>query len=206
MTIHMQDNDVIKCMRIHKLLTRLWQIRGDHFSRFPVIFLDACTTLVVPIMCSFQIVSLLDTLTSISASSWSKWEDDAEMDVRSDEEGYDPKWIHWRDNKSGASVQENYRKTTEVVRQSEENERGAHSEKNARCGHTGGKKNKRVAKPKIERCLYIREIWQRHGYKRTTQRTGQNGGSQLYRRPQLSGQARDEEGVTKNCTAYQNNV
>ena len=35
------------------------------------------------------------------------------------------------DNKSGASVQENYRKTTEVVRPCEENERGAHSEKNA---------------------------------------------------------------------------
>ena len=39
-------------------------------------------------------------------------------------------------NKSGARVQENYRKTTEVVRPCEENERGAHSEKNARCGHT----------------------------------------------------------------------
>ena len=32
----------------------------------------------------------------------------------------------------GASVQENYRKTTEVVRSCEENERGAYSEKNAR--------------------------------------------------------------------------
>ena len=32
--------------------------------------------------------------------------------------------------------QENYRKTTDVVRPFEENERGAHSEKNARCGHT----------------------------------------------------------------------
>ena len=32
-----------------------------HFSRFSVIFFDACTTLVVPLMCSFRIVSLLVT-------------------------------------------------------------------------------------------------------------------------------------------------
>ena len=32
-----------------------------HFSHFSVIFLDACTTLVVPLMCSFQIISLLVT-------------------------------------------------------------------------------------------------------------------------------------------------
>ena len=32
-----------------------------HFSRFSVIFLDVCTTLVVPLMCSFRIVSLLVT-------------------------------------------------------------------------------------------------------------------------------------------------
>ena len=30
-----------------------------HFSRFSVIFLDACTTPVVPLMCSFRILSLL---------------------------------------------------------------------------------------------------------------------------------------------------
>ena len=53
-----------------------------------------------------------------------------------------------RDNKSGASVQANYRKTTEVARPCEENERGAHSEENARCGHTREKK-KRTAKPKM---------------------------------------------------------
>ena len=34
----------------------------------------------------------------------------------------------------------------------EENERGAHSEKNARCGHTREKK-KRVDKAKMERCV-----------------------------------------------------
>ena len=44
------------------------------------------------------------------------------------------------------------RKTTEVVRPCEENERGTHSEKNARCRHTREKK-KRAAKPKMERCL-----------------------------------------------------
>ena len=49
---------------------------------------------------------------------------------------------------SGASVKENYRKTTEVVRPCEENERGAHSEKNARCRHTREKK-KRTTKPKM---------------------------------------------------------
>ena len=32
-----------------------------HFSRFSVIFLDACTTLAVPLTCSFRIVSLLVT-------------------------------------------------------------------------------------------------------------------------------------------------
>ena len=44
------------------------------------------------------------------------------------------------------AVQENYRKTTQVVRPCDENERGARSEKNARCGHTRDKR-KRVAKP-----------------------------------------------------------
>ena len=47
-------------------------------------------------------------------------------------------------------VQQNYRKMTEVVWPCEENERGAHSEKNAKCGHTREKK-KRAAKPKGER-------------------------------------------------------
>ena len=61
------------------------------------------------------------------------------------------------DNKSGASVQENYRKTTEVVRPCDENERGAHSEKNAGCGNTRENK-KREAKPKwlITRGVTIR--------------------------------------------------
>ena len=39
-----------------------------HFSHFSVIFLDAWTTLVDPLMCSFQILSLLVTPQSISAS------------------------------------------------------------------------------------------------------------------------------------------
>ena len=42
------------------------------------------------------------------------------------------KHIRGTDNKSGASVQENYRKTTEVVRPCEKNERRAPSEKNVR--------------------------------------------------------------------------
>ena len=60
-----------------------------------------------------------------------------------------------RDNKSGASIRENYRKSTEVVRRCEENERGPRSEKNARWGHTREKK-KRAAKPKMERCMLER--------------------------------------------------
>ena len=52
-------------------------------------------------------------------------------------------------------VQENYRKTTEVVRPCEENEKGAHSDKNVRCGHTREKK-KRTAKPTMERCMQDR--------------------------------------------------
>ena len=43
-----------------------------------------------------------------------------------------------------------YRQMTEVVRPCDDNERGAHSENIARCGHTGEKK-KRAAKPKMER-------------------------------------------------------
>ena len=46
-------------------------------------------------------------------------------------------------------------KTTEVVRPCEKNERGAHSEKNVRCGHTGQKK-KRTAKPTMERYMQER--------------------------------------------------
>ena len=42
------------------------------------------------------------------------------------------KLTHERDNKSDASVQETYRKTTGMVRPSDRNDRGAHSENNAR--------------------------------------------------------------------------
>ena len=53
------------------------------------------------------------------------------------------------------AVQENYRKTTQVVRPCDEDERGAHSEKNARCGHT--RDEKRVAKP-ICGNMHVREL------------------------------------------------
>ena len=43
-------------------------------------------------------------------------------------------------------------KMTEVVHPCEENKRGAHSEKNSRCGHTRETK-KREAKHKLERCV-----------------------------------------------------
>ena len=44
---------------------------------------------------------------------------------------------------------------TEVVRPYEKNEIGAHSENNARCGHTMEKK-KREATSKVERCIQER--------------------------------------------------
>ena len=43
------------------------------------------------------------------------------------------------------------KKITGKCRPCEENESGAHSGKNARCGHTR-EINKRAAKPKMERC------------------------------------------------------
>ena len=100
--------------------------------------------------------------------------------------------------KSGASVQENYRKTTEVVRPCEENERGAHSVKNARCGHTRElEKKKRAAKlanAKMERCM--QERYDRGGTERgqrNKQGSMEEEDKQLYRRPQMTGQAREEE-------------
>ena len=45
--------------------------------------------------------------------------------------------------------------TEERLKYNHENERGAHSEKNARCGHTRENK-KRVAKPKMERRMQER--------------------------------------------------
>ena len=58
-------------------------------------------------------------------------------------------------NKGSASIQENYRKKTHVVLPRGEDERGAHSEENARCRHTREKK-KRPAKPRVERGLLER--------------------------------------------------
>ena len=98
---------------------------------------------------------------------------------------------------SGTSVKENYRKTTEEVRLCEENERGAHSEKNTRCGHTRDKK-KRAAKPKMERCVY--ERYDRGGVERGQRNKHgrmEEEANQLYRRPQMMGQAREEEEEVK---------
>ena len=91
------------------------------------------------------------------------------------------------------SVQENYRKTTEVVRPCEENESGAHSEKNAICGHFR-KKKKRAAKPKMERCMQERH--DRGGVERgerNKQGSMEEQDHQLYRRPQMTGKTREEE-------------
>ena len=75
----------------------------------------------------------------------------------------------------------------------EENERSAHSEKNARCGHTREKK-KRAAKPKMERRMQERH--DRGGSERgqyNKQGSMEEYDHQLYRRPQMTGQAREEE-------------
>ena len=48
----------------------------------------------------------------------------------------------------------------------DEDERGAHSEKTDRCGHTR-EKNKRVVKPKVERCVGIMSGTVETGTRRT---------------------------------------
>ena len=80
-----------------------------------------------------------------------------------------------------------------MVRLCEENERGAHSEKNARCGHTVEKK-KRTAKPTMERCMQERH--DRSGSERgqhDKQGRMEEEANQLYRLLQMTGQAREEE-------------
>ena len=79
-----------------------------------------------------------------------------------------------------------------MVRPCEENERGAHSEKNARCGHTREKKA-RAAKPRMERRMQERH--DRGGSERgqeNKQGSMEEYHHQLYRRPKMSGQAREE--------------
>ena len=82
-----------------------------------------------------------------------------------------------------------------MERSCEENERGAHSEKNVRCGHTGEKK-KRTTKPTMERCMQ-----ERHDKSGSERRQHDKQGRmeeydhQLYRRPQMTGHAREEEEV-----------
>ena len=82
-----------------------------------------------------------------------------------------------------------------MERPCEENERGAQSEKNVRCGHTGEKK-KRTAKPTMDRCRQ-----ERHDIRGSERGQHDKQGSmeeydhQPYRRPQMTGQAREEEEV-----------
>ena len=56
-----------------------------------------------------------------------------------------------------------------------EDERGSHGKRNVRCGHAM-ENNKRGVKPKVERCVY--------------------------RRPQMAGQARDEEEKEEEASSY----
>ena len=80
-----------------------------------------------------------------------------------------------------------------MVRPCGEDERGAHSEKNAGCGRTGEKK-KMAAKPKMERC--VQEIYDRGGAERgqcNKQGRMEKSDHQLYRRPQMTGQGGDNE-------------
>ena len=71
------------------------------------------------------------------------------------------------------SVQENYRKTTEMVRPCEKNERGAHSEKNVRCGHTG---KRRRGRPNLRWKDTCKRDMTEVGLKSTTRQTGQHLG------------------------------
>ena len=80
-----------------------------------------------------------------------------------------------------------------MVRPCEENEREAHSEKNARCGNTRENK-KRAAKPTMERRMQERH--DRDGSERgqyNKQGSMEEYHHQLYRRPQMTGQAMEEE-------------
>ena len=79
-----------------------------------------------------------------------------------------------------------------MLRACEENERGAHSDKNASCGNTREEK-KREAKPKMERRMQERH--DRGGAERG-QRNKQGrieDDRQLYMRSQMTGQAMDED-------------
>ena len=55
--------DNLKLTCIQSRLRIMTRFHSPHMaiSRFSVIFVDACTTLVVPLMCSFRILSLLVT-------------------------------------------------------------------------------------------------------------------------------------------------
>ena len=80
-----------------------------------------------------------------------------------------------------------------MVRPCEENENGAHSEKNARCGNTKEKK-KRAPKPKMERCVLERyDTGRVERGQRNKQGRMEKEANQLYQRRQMTGQARDEE-------------
>ena len=87
----------------------------------------------------------------------------------------------------------------------EENER-AHGEKNDRCGHTGEKK-KRATKPKTEICVQGRYgINGAEMGKHNKQGSMEEEDKQLYRRPQMTGQARDDEAEeSKNTLVKANN-
>ena len=84
-----------------------------------------------------------------------------------------------------ASIQENYRKATEVIRRCEDDERGAHSEKNARFGHSREKKQ-RATKTRYDRGGVEREQSNKRG-------RIEEEDNQLYWRPQMTGQVRDYE-------------
>ena len=80
-----------------------------------------------------------------------------------------------------------------MVRPCEENETGAHSEKNAICGHSRENK-KRADKPKTER--HMQERHDRGGSERGRDNKQGSIGDydhQPYRRPQMPGQASEEE-------------
>ena len=101
-------------------------------------------------------------------------------------------------NKGSASVQENYRKTTRVVQPCDEDERGAHSEKNAR-GRDTREKKKRAAKPKMERGLLEScDTGKAESRQHNKQGSMEEENKQSYRGPQMTEQARVKEDIDIN--------
>ena len=82
----------------------------------------------------------------MGSTARSEWDEDAEVEVWSDKEGYDPKLTFKINKKSNASMEQNNRGTAQMVRPCYEEWRGEHSKKSAICGNTREKNKRMVGK------------------------------------------------------------